>query len=363
MSKKITVGVLFGGKSAEHEVSLISAKNIIEGIDKKKYQVVLIGVDKQGRWHLNDKSQFLLNSDNPKRVKLNKANKPIALAPSSNGQLANLFGSKLLPKVDVIFPVIHGPFGEDGTVQGLLKLANTAFVGVSVLGSAMGMDKDVAKRLATEAKIPNAAFIAFHSNQKVNFAPVKKKLGLPLFIKPANLGSSVGIKKVSNKKDFDQAVKEAFQFDTKIIIEEFIKGREIECAILGNEDPKASVLGEIIPHHDFYSYEAKYIDEAGARLEIPAKVKPQIARKIQKMAIEIFKLLECSGFSRVDFFLTKDNKIYFNEINTIPGFTSISMYPKLWQASGVPYTKLIDKLIQLAIQKFKQEQKLKTTYS
>lgn len=361
--KKIRVGILFGGKSAEHEVSLQSAKNVIEAIDKNKYEPMLIGVDKKGKWLLADNSKFLLNSGNPKLIKLSKeTSQSIALIPQSDGRISNLDTHKANKLIDVVFPILHGPFGEDGTVQGLLKLANIPFVGASVLGSAVGMDKDVMKRLLKEAGLPIANFLVAKEKDTPIYKEVVKKLGLPFFVKPANLGSSVGINKVSNEKDFKKAVKEAFKYDLKILFEECIVGREIECSVLGNDNPIASVPGEVITSHDFYSYEAKYIDEHGAMLEIPAKLPKKLVEKIQNTAVKTFKILSCEGLGRVDMFLKRNGEVVVNEINTIPGFTSISMYPKLWEASGISYTKLIDRLIQLALERFEKEQKLKTSY-
>ncbi len=320
MGKKIKVAIIFGGKSAEHEVSLQSAKNIIRAIDKKKYWVVPIKIAKNGR-----------------------------------------FDFKKLCSVDVAFPVLHGPFGEDGTIQGLLKLAGIPFVGAGVLGSAVGMDKDVMKRLLRDAQMPIAKFLVFKNSDSLDFESIVKKLGLPLFVKPANLGSSVGINKVKNKKDFSKAIADAFQYDRKILVEEYIQGREIECSVLGNDNPIASVPGEIIANDEFYSYKAKYIDENGAMLEIPAKIPEDTKKKVQDLAIKTFKTLCCEGLARVDFFLRKNSDVVVNEINTIPGFTAISMYPKLWETSGIAYKELIDKLIQLSLKRFYQEQKLKTS--
>jgi len=317
--KKLKIGVLFGGKSAEHEVSLESAENVINALDKTKYQIIPIKINKNGR-----------------------------------------FDFSVIKKADVVFPVLHGPFGEDGTIQGLLKLANIPFVGASVLGSAVGMDKDVMKRLLRDAGIPIGKFITIKHGEKISFEKAKENLGLPLFIKPANMGSSVGISKVRNKNQFFKAIKEAFKFDTKVMVEEFINGREIECAVLGNDTPRASIPGEIIANQEFYSYDAKYIDE-GSVAVIPAKISKKAAKEIQQLSIKTFKTINCEGFGRVDCFLKKNGKVYINEINTIPGFTSISMYPKLWEASGLPLSKLLDKLIELAIERFKKEQKLKTT--
>jgi D-alanine-D-alanine ligase len=323
MGRKLRIAVLFGGKSAEHEVSLRSAKNVIAALDPQKYEVTEIMIPKTGIWDMS---------------------------------------MKTIGQFDVVFPVLHGPFGEDGTVQGLLKFANVAFVGPSVLGSAVGMDKDMTKRLLRDAGIPIGKFLTTTKTDTVSFKTAKKTLGLPLFVKPANLGSSVGVYKAKNEKEFDAAIASAFKFDTKVLIEEFIKGREVECAVLGNENPIASVVGEIIPHHEFYSYEAKYLDENGAGLEIPAKISKKTEKLIQDIAIKTFEALGCEGMSRVDCFLKENGEVVVNEINTIPGFTSISMYPKLWEASGIAPKKLVDRLIALAIARFKRDSRLKTSY-
>jgi len=346
-NKKITVGILFGGKSAEHEVSLLSAKNIYDAIDRSKFEPVLIGIDKNGKWLLNDASHFLLNSGDPRHISLDPSGSPTALNPASQGLLSN--GSLQL---DVVFPILHGPFGEDGTVQGLLKLAGIPFVGSDVLGSAVGMDKDVMKRLFRDAGIPIGKFLTFSSHNAIPpFAEIQVALGNPVFVKPANMGSSVGISKARNETEFSAAVNEAFQHDTKIVIEEFIEGREIECAVLGNDNPIASIPGEIIPTHEFYSYEAKYLDENGAALEIPAKLDDATRERIQELSIKAFQTLCCAGLSRIDFFLKKNGEVLINEINTIPGFTKNSMYPKLWEASGIGYTDLISRLIELAMER------------
>lgn len=361
--KKLRVAIVFGSKSAEHEVSLQSAKNVIEAMDKNKYEMVLIGISKNGRWFLNDKSQFLLNSENPKLIKLNQENKTVALVPEEKGTDLITVDTQEKLSIDVVFPVLHGPFGEDGTIQGMLKLMDVPFVGASVLGSAVGMDKDVMKRLLKQAGISTPDFLVFYDPKEAKFEKIKAKLGLPFFVKPANMGSSVGIHKVKNQQEFRAAIKDAFQFDKKILVEQFIDGRELECAVLGNDKPKASIVGEIIPHHEFYSYEAKYIDENGAGLEIPAKIPSKLVKEVQSLATKAFKALCIEGMARVDFFLSKKNKLYVNELNTIPGFTKISMYPKLWEASGISYTELIDKLIKLAIERHENEKKLKISYN
>jgi len=318
----IKVGILYGGKSAEHEISLLSAKNIYDAIDRTKFEPVLVKIEKSGKWQMTDVFQF-----------------------------------------DVIFPMLHGPYGEDGTIQGFLKLADIPFVGPGVLGSAVGMDKDIMKRLFRDAGIPIGKFLTVKSHEKpMSFAETEAALGSPFFIKPVNMGSSVGISKVRNEAEYIAAVKEAFQYDTKIIIEEFIPGREIECAVLGNEEPAASLPGEIIPSHDFYSYDAKYLDEKGASLQIPAKLDDGTIKRIQELAVKVFQVLCCEGLSRVDFFLKANGEIIVNEINTMPGFTKISMYPKMWEICGVSYTELITRLIELAISRFKKERELKTSF-
>lgn len=325
--KHIKVAVLFGGRSAEHEVSVKSAKNIIAALNKKKYKALPVYLDKSGRW------------------------------PFKN--IIDFFG-----KVDVVFPALHGTYGEDGTMQGFLKIMNIPFVGPDALGSALGMDKDIAKKLLRAAGVNVARSETFSAveKDKIIFDSLKKKLGLPMFVKPANAGSSVGVSKVKSAGDFKSAVRSAFLYDNKILVEEFIDGREIEISVLGNENCWASCPGEIISNHEFYSYEAKYIDENGAKAVIPAPLPRQLSQKMRSAAIKTFKVLQCEGMSRVDFFVQKNGKFYVNEINTIPGFTDISMYPKLWSASKIAQKKLIDKLITLAIQRHKRNARLKTSF-
>ncbi|MFZ5982194.1 MAG: D-alanine--D-alanine ligase [Patescibacteria group bacterium] len=359
--KKKNIAILFGGKSAEHEVSLISAKNVIRAIDRKKYQPILLGIDKKGKWSLFSEKDFLVNPDDLKKVRLGKPLAEVALLPGSGGNLRILDSGKKM-KLDAVFPVMHGTFAEDGTIQGLLKLADVPFVGAGVLGSSVGMDKEIMKRILRDEGLPVGKFLVFRDFEKVDFGEISRKLRLPFFVKPANLGSSVGVSKVEDKRDFKKAIEEAFWFDRKIIIEENIAGREIECAVLGNDAPQASVCGEVIPTRDFYSYEAKYIDEDGAILEMPAKLSKRDEKRVRDLAIRAFRALNCEGLGRVDFFLKKDGQVLVNEINTIPGFTSISMYPKLWELSGIKYADLIDRLIRLAIERFGKEKKLKTSY-
>lgn len=359
---KIKIAVIFGGKSSEHEISLISAKNVMDALDKEKYDIFPIGITKDGDWFFEkDYQKFIADPDDARKVKLvtDDAEK-CALA---NRILTNIENDQDIAEIDAAFPVLHGTNGEDGTMQGLLKLANIPFVGPGVLGSAIGMDKDPMKRLLRDAGVPISKFVTFSQNDEVNFEKAQDELGLPMFIKPANSGSSVGINKAHNKEEFEKFVTEAFKYDSKIIIEEMIRGREIEVSVLGNENPIASLPGQVIPHHEFYDYEAKYIDENGASFEIPVKLPEDQIELIQETAVNAFKTLCCEGMARVDGFLTEDDQFFINEINTIPGFTKISMYPKLWAASGLPYPKLLDKLVELAIERFEREKKIETNYN
>ena len=338
---KIKVGIFFGGKSAEHEISLQSAQNVIEALDKDKFEPVLIFIDKEGIWHLEGSEAAL------------------SLVPGS-GQLVSSDGKSYT--INVAFPVLHGPLGEDGSIQGLFELANLPYVGPGILGSAVGMDKDIMKRLLRDAGIPIAAFQTY-SNQEIDADKVFAELGSPVFVKPANMGSSVGVSRAKDADELKKAVADAFQFDTKIIIEEAIVGDEIECSIMGNEIVEASILGRIIPReNDFYSYDAKYIDDDGAVLEIPANLSDEVSIKARQIAIQTFLALDCQGMSRVDMFATKNGDVIVNEINTIPGFTKISMYPKLWEASGVSYTQLITKLIELSVERHTRRSQLKTSH-
>lgn len=362
--KKTRVAIIFGGRSAEHEVSLQSARNVIESLNKDKYEPVLIGIDKEGRWFLNENSIQLMDASDPRLIRLSGSKSEIALTPNGSGsELINLKNNSNIGKVDVIFPVLHGPYGEDGTIQGLAKLANLPCVGAGILGSSVGMDKDVMKRLLRDAGIPIGRFVTLTevNRHQHSFDSLSALLGRILYVKPANLGSSVGISKVRNATEYEKAIELAFSYDLKVVVEEEIKGREIECAILGNEYPRASVPGEIIPKTDFYSYEAKYIDDNGAGLEIPAHLPDHLVKKVQGIAIDTYKTLECLGLARVDVFLTSDEQVIVNEINTIPGFTRISMYPKLWEQSGISYSDLVDQLIQFAIEDFNKRNRLKVS--
>ncbi len=363
MGRKIRVGILFGGRSAEHEVSLQSAKSIIEAIDRSRYDLTLIGIDRQGKWFLADERKYLENPDDPAAISIAPSAEELALVPGDEDRaVMNMTSLSAVDKLDVVFPVLHGTFGEDGTVQGLLKLADIPFVGAGVLGSAVGMDKDVMKRLLRDAGIPVPKFLVYGraEGRSAGYETVAAALGGTVFLKPANCGSSVGVSKAKNEAEFRKALELAFRYDHKVIIEEAVDGREIECSVLGNEEPLASVPGEILPKHEFYSYEAKYIDGEGAALRIPADLAGEVSDRVRAMAVNAYRVLCCEGMARVDMFLTKNGDILVNEINTLPGFTKISMYPKLWEATGVSYRELIDRLISLALERHERDRVLMT---
>src|SRR5579864_6002382 len=381
--KKVRVGVLFGGRSGEHEVSLLSAASVVNAIDKEKYEVVPIGITKDGRWLTAAAAEALLQGkphDESKHLRAGDPEATPGAAVLASGEAvvvppepAHPASRSLTPfqsdattlrraadraiNVYVIFPVLHGTFGEDGTIQGLLELADIPYVGAGVLGSAAGMDKDIMKSLFRAAGLPIVKHVTFLRSEWEN-APkkmqkmVERKLKYPVFVKPANLGSSVGISKARNAKELALAIEEAARFDRKIVVEEGVggknnKAREIECAVLGNDNPEASVPGEIVPSAEFYDYAAKYLDE-GSQLIIPAKLAKSETRRVRELAVAAFRAVDCSGLARVDFLMDpRSRRIYLNEINTMPGFTSISMYPKLWAASGVSYPELIERLIRL----------------
>jgi D-alanine-D-alanine ligase len=389
--QKLRVGVLFGGRSGEHEVSLLSAASVLNAIDKDKYEVVPIGITKDGRWLTAEHAENLLTGKlviEPRHLRAGDPDLTQSAAVLARGEAVVVppepvhRQSGLVPfqtdggpmrrasdraiNVDVIFPVLHGTFGEDGTIQGLLELADIPYVGAGVLGSAAGMDKDIMKSLFIAAGIPIVKHVTtLRSAWKRDPKKIEKqvaRLKYPVFVKPANLGSSVGISKAHNRKELGPAIEEAAKFDRKIVIEQGVggnkdKAREIECSVLGNDDPVASVPGEIVPVKEFYDYNAKYLDE-GSQLIIPAKLTKAQTKKVQELAIRAFKAVDCSGLARVDFLMDpKTSKIYLNEINTMPGFTAISMYPKLWAASGLAYSDLIDRLIQLGIERHADKKK------
>ena len=356
--KLLRVGVLFGGRSGEHEVSLVSAASVIRGLDPDKYEAVPVGITKDGHWLIGEGAVKMLPEvlKGGRRVMLTADPTEAAIMPLDRGAGAQ--------RLDVIFPVLHGTFGEDGTIQGMLDLAGLPYVGAGVLGSAIGMDKDVSKRLCQAAGIPVVPWVTVHRwDWEKHPADVKKRIEeafpYPVFVKPATLGSSVGMTKVHNAEELGPALDLACEFGMKILVEKAVSAREIEVSVLGNHEPTASVPGEIVPHREFYDYTAKYLED-GTQLLIPAQLKPAQVQRIQALAVLAFQTLELSGMARVDFFLeTKGNKLYLNEVNTIPGFTSISMYPKLWEASGISFRELIDKLIELAFEQHREKTRTK----
>jgi D-alanine-D-alanine ligase len=387
---KLRVGILFGGRSGEHEVSLLSAASVLNAIDKTKYDVVPIGITKDGRWLTAEHAERLLKGEKSEKhlragdpeatpgaallatgeavvVPPEPVRRDAGLAPFQTDAANLRRAADRAINVDVIFPVLHGTFGEDGTIQGLFELADLAYVGAGVLGSSAGMDKDVMKSLFRAAGLPIVRHVTvlridWERGPKKVQKLVERKLKYPVFVKPANLGSSVGISKAHDRKELGPAIDEAAKFDRKIVIEEGVggkkqKAREIECSVLGNDDPKASVAGEIVPCKEFYDYDAKYLDE-GSELIIPAKITKAEMKKVQALAVAAFKAVDCSGLARVDFLMDpKSRKLYLNEINTMPGFTAISMYPKLWGASGLGYADLIDRLIQLGIERHRDKKR------
>jgi D-alanine-D-alanine ligase len=393
MAKKLRVGILFGGRSGEHEVSLLSAASILKAIDRKKFEVVPIGINKSGHWLIAGAAQGLLESSSPNATESTQKSalragdpaatpgarvlaegQPTVLAPQPVSRELPLGGDEALgsQKLDVVFPVLHGTFGEDGTIQGLFELAGIAYVGSGVLGSATGMDKDVMKRLFAQARLPIVKHVTvlraeWERRPRKVVALIEAGLNYPLFVKPANLGSSVGISKAHNRSELGPALTLAAQFDRKLVVEQGVggktgKARELEVAVLGNDDPKASVVGEIIPGKEFYDYEAKYLSEGSVPV-IPAKITKIEARQIREMAVAAFRACDLAGLARVDFLMEPDGKrrIFLNEVNTLPGFTQISMYPKLWEATGVSYKDLITHLIELALER--QADKDRTSYS
>jgi D-alanine-D-alanine ligase len=388
MAKKLRVGVVFGGRSGEHEVSLLSAASILKAIDRRRFDVVPIGITKEGRWLTAGEADNLLLGNGDAVKKQLRAGDPAAtpgakvlgethmggiptlLAPEPKALAATEAKSQSL---DVIFPVLHGTFGEDGTIQGLFELAGIAYVGSGVLGSAAGMDKDVMKKLFAEAKLPIVKHVTLLRHEwetapRKAIAKVEAALKYPVFVKPANLGSSVGISKAHDRKELGPALDEAAKFDRKLVIEQGVSGkggakaRELEVAVLGNDKPEASVVGEIIPGKEFYDYEAKYLSEGSVPV-IPAKLSSEESKKIRAMAVEAFRACDLSGLARVDFLMEPDGRrrIYLNEVNTLPGFTQISMYPKLWEATGLKYRDLITRLIELAVER--QREKERNSYS
>jgi D-alanine-D-alanine ligase len=373
MTKKIRVAVLYGGKSGEHEISLRSGAFIIENLDRTKFEVIPVSVDKGGRWQWNDLK--LIEKSREKSLPIFENAPEMRLAPQSDGR-ASLEpiqnGEDSMKDIDVFFPIMHGPLCEDGTVQGLLELADVAYVGAGVLGSAIGMDKDVAKRLAAAAGVPIAPYVtvlkdAFDEDPEEGLSRAKEHLKLPIFVKPCNMGSSVGVHKVKTWDGYEAAMKDAFQYDVKVLVEQGVNAREIEVAALEQKKgkPFITVPCEIVTSskHEFYSYDAKYLDQEGARVDVPAKLGPADVMRVQQLGAEVFKALECGGMARIDFFLDRDtNKFYFNEINTIPGFTSISMYPKLMEHSGIKPQELLTRLVEIALERQKKKHALRRDF-
>ncbi len=355
---KLTVGVLYGGRSGEHDVSRCSAASVVDHLDREKYDILAIGIDRDGRWYVQDSIEFIDDEAFGRVLALEKRGQWSVNHFESGGQLVledRARGRE--ERIDVIFPVVHGTFCEDGTLQGLLALSMVPHVGPDVLGAALGMDKDVAKRLLRDADIPVVPWKVYdHSVWEENrhdiLEELRETMGFPCFVKPCSTGSSVGISKVEDSSALGDAIDRAFQWDWKVMVEQGIEAREVEFAVLGNEMAEVSVPGEIRPKHAFYSYEAKYVDSEGAELIIPAHLEEGLAREMSEVALEAYRVLCCSSMARIDFFVDKKSNIYYlNEINTLPGFTTISMYPKLWEKSGLEYGKLLDKLIELAFQR------------
>ncbi len=371
MNKK-NICILYGGKSGEHEVSTRSAASIVKNLNRDRYNILLIGIDRDGIWHYQEKPEIVNIQNQGDALKINLSDKPTSIVPERGIQ----YGDKIL-QIDVVFPALHGTFGEDGTIQGLLEIADLPYVGSGVLGSALSMDKEKAKRIWRETGLPIVDFeviaeseidirvpITDISSEKI-FSKIRKhpaisraikRFDFPMFVKPGSAGSSVGVTKVYTEEELVKAIKEAFQFDSKVLIERSIEAREVECSVIGNTNPRAFLPGEIIPTHDFYDYEAKYIDPNGATLVIPAKLPGETQKEIMETAIKAYRAVEAWGFARVDFLLDKKTgKLYINEINTIPGFTIISMFPKLCENGGLPYSEIIDTLVKLALEKYREK--------
>ncbi|MFZ5968828.1 MAG: D-alanine--D-alanine ligase [Bacillota bacterium] len=365
MAKKINVAVVFGGKSGEHEVSLMSATSIIRAMDKEKYNIIPLGITKEGNWMIYNGPVEKIESGewegiSNKLLQDNPAKHVFSVIPLGNQKSESsleCIPQNLGEQIDVVFPVLHGPYGEDGTIQGLLEMANIPYVGAGVLASAVGMDKVFAKRLFEMAGLPMGKYCVimrkkWKEDHETYIRMIEENFTYPVFVKPANLGSSVGISKAHDRDEFIKGVEEAAKHDRKILIEEFISCRELECGVLGNDEPMASVVGEIVPSHEFYDYEAKYFDDGKSKMIIPADIPEEKAQEIRELAVRGYKAIDCSGLGRVDFFMEKGTQnIYINEINTMPGFTKYSMYPLLWANTGLPYDQLIDRLIELAIER------------
>lgn len=350
MSKQ-NLAIIFGGKSTEHEISILSAKSILKHLDRSGFNLSVIKIDTFGHWWLMDEN----NLDDNSGV-------PVTLIPGKpKTELISLKDGSLITNLDVAFPVLHGVFGEDGTIQGLFKMVDLAFVGCDVLAASSCMDKDVTKRLLRDSGINVAPYLIATNQHIPSFEEVENELSMPVFIKPANLGSSVGVYKVSDKAEYDEKIRQALGYDHKVLIERLIIGKEVECSVLGNEEPKASLPGEIITNTDFYDFESKYVDSNASRTQIPASITEEQIDVVRETAVKAYQTMSCQGLARVDFFVTKDGEVMINEINTLPGFTNISMYPKMWEASGIGYSELLSLLIELAITKHEKDAVLNVT--
>jgi D-alanine-D-alanine ligase len=350
---KLNIGVLLGGKSTEHKISLLSGKNVVNAIDRSKYDITVIYIDPNGRWFYAGDQVALNNEDDARLVSFAGSTTPVIFSQNADDHsLMEYATAKVICKLDVLYPVLHGNFGEDGSVQGLARLANIPIVGCGILGSAVGMDKDMTKRILRDENIPVAASITAKKgiNHDISYHEIAKKLGHEVFIKPVTLGSSVGVSYVTNEEEYIKAMELAFSLDNKVLIEKKIIGREIECAVKGNIYPQASAIGEVIPKDTWYSFESKYIDPNGAVCAIPADLTFEEVEYAQKIAVATYSALECRGLTRVDMFLSPQGEIFVNEVNTLPGFTKISMYPKLWEESGVAYQDLVTELINFALE-------------
>jgi D-alanine-D-alanine ligase len=387
MKERLNIGILFGGRSCEHEVSVTSTRSILKALDPERYNIHLVGIDKSGYWHLADDIEVIASSGSVKQLNYDQdadqgqhsdSDIPVSLGLHNHGNLTPQSGSSgtvlkpgsgsNVPQLDVVFPVLHGTFGEDGTVQGVLEMAGLPYVGCSVAASALAMDKALAKKIFESANIPQAPYVVatvfqWQEDRDRVISAIEEMLGYAVFVKPANLGSSVGVSKAKTRNELVTAIELALEFDRKVVVEMSMENcHEIECAILGNENPQASVLGEIIPGAEFYNYETKYIDDK-SRSIIPAPLDAATTARVQALSIEAFKAIDGNGLARVDFFVHKDSgDIILNAVNTLPGFTPISMYPQLWAASGIPYPELIDRLIELAMENHRTKQSLKRAF-
>ena len=368
--QKIRIGLIFGGRSGEHEVSLASATSVMANLDKEKYDVVPIGITKEGSWLLGVAPPQLLSAEqsSSRAEGLEQSTAVTLTGDPSLRRLIPVRGSEQLGiegALDVVFPILHGTYGEDGALQGLLEMANVPYIGCGVLGSALGMDKEKMKMIFSSVGLSVVEALTYRRNEwerspEEILAAVEQRLGYPCFVKPVNLGSSVGVNKAHNRDELAHAIRVAAEYDRKIIIERGINCRELECSVLGNDEPIASVVGEVIASNEFYDYNAKYID-GKSQVIIPAAIPQATAEQVRRWAVQAFTALDLSGLSRVDFFLEKETgQVYINEVNTIPGFTQISMYPKLWEASGLPYAQLLDRLIELALERHQDRQRNRT---